>query len=105
MQVLRQLIETAAILAEQEDWRGLAEVDARLRGELDRVVQEVIERAIPAELQALSEVVAELNGAYSGWLQRGRDLRDQVTYEMRHYRRQLDGIEFYQRNGQPEEEP
>lgn len=105
MQALRQLIEAAAILAEQEDWRGLVEVDTRLRGELDRVVQEVVERAIPAELQALSEVVAELNGAYSSWLQRGRDLRDQVTYEMRHYRRQLDGIEFYQRNGQPEEEP
>ncbi|HMU89287.1 MAG: hypothetical protein IT471_11080 [Pseudomonadales bacterium] len=105
MQILRQLIDTAALLAAHEDWRGLAEVDARLRNELDRVVKEVVERANPVELQALSEVVAELNGAYSHWLARGRDLRDQVSYEVRHYRRQLDGVEFYQRNGLPREEP
>lgn len=104
MQILRQLIDSAALLAAQEDWRGLAEIDTRLRKELDRVVREVVERADPVELQALSEVVAELNGAYSQWLARGRDLRDQVSYEARHYRRQLDGLEFYQRNGLPRED-
>ena len=69
MQILRQLIDTAALLAAHEDWRGLAEVDARLRNELDRVVKEVVERANPVELQALRRELTQLRAEYRAHLQ------------------------------------